>query len=139
MKWFVAPAWICMFFVSQPENASLLKKCFVSPGEKFLPKLQGALGRARVDFVGAIAHAYDARFPTGAGAAVSGTVSIDQDDSLSGSLKFISDPRAVHTGANHYHIADVLPLGDLHWTKEIRDRTRHQSQFRVGQIGRAHV
>src|SRR5438270_35218 len=51
---------------------------------------------------------------------------------LSGSLKFISGPRAVHTGANHYHIADVLPLGDLHWTKEISDRTRHQSQFRVG-------
>ena len=108
MKRFGALDWIWIFFVSQPQNTSLLKVRLVNPREQFLPKLQGTLGRARIDFVGAVAHAYDARFPTGTGTAVSGTMRIDQDDPSPRSPKLISDPCAKNTGADNCHIARAV-------------------------------
>ena len=68
-----------MRLVGDPEDAGALEKFGAAGfGEKLLPERESAEGPARVDFVGAVAHADDARFAAGACAGVGGAVGVEK-------------------------------------------------------------
>jgi len=82
-------------FVGDPENAGALEKLGAAGfGKKFLPERERAEGPARVNFVGAVAHADDAGFAAGTGAGVGGAVGVEKDYGGAGFSEAVGDPGA---------------------------------------------
>ena len=96
-------------FVGDPEDAGALEELGVASfGEKFLPEGERAEGPARVNFVGAVAHADDARFASGTGAGVGGAVGVEKDYGGAGFSEAIGDPGTEDAGADY---CDVVGVG----------------------------
>src|SRR5882757_7710727 len=64
----------------EPQYAGLLKERLAARRRKFFPLDEGSLRPARVDFIGRVAHADDARFATGTGSRVGRAVGIQHQN-----------------------------------------------------------
>jgi hypothetical protein len=88
----------------EPEYAGLLKERLAACRRKFFPLDERTLRPARVDLVGRVAHADDARFAAGAGARVGRAVGIEHQDFQFAFRKVPGRPRAENARADHNHI-----------------------------------
>src|SRR5687767_4416840 len=90
--------------MSHPEHTGAMKERRLGSAEQCLPQLERPNGPASVDFIGSVSHTNDARFPSRTGTAVGGTISVQKDHLLAGTLQVISSPGAKDTGADNSHI-----------------------------------
>jgi hypothetical protein len=82
----------------QPQHAGLMKERRGGALRERLPLLQRIERPARVDFLGAVAHANQPRVAAGAGAAVGRAVRVDEHDVAAGTGKMVRGPRAETSG-----------------------------------------
>src|SRR5262249_21275362 len=107
-QYFEQLAGVRVGIVTQPEHAGLVKQLLIVPLGQFLPAGQGARRPARVELVGAVAHADDARLPARTGAAVAGTIRIQQCDAGATAAKMVGGPGTKNAGANYGEIVSFI-------------------------------
>src|SRR5713226_4108690 len=90
-----------------------MEKWVACPLEEFFPQRQCAHGPARVEFVGAVAHADDARFTRGTGAGISRAIGVQQDNSLPCLRQMPCRPRAENSRANNGYVVGFLRAHSL--------------------------
>src|ERR1051325_9121164 len=92
-------------FVCEPQNSGFHEQV-VTFAEQLQPEDERALGHPRVDLVWSIAHADHSRLATRAGAAVSWSIRVQQQDRCPLLPEFISAPGAKHTSPYNSNVIE---------------------------------